>query len=136
MTAPIKRTDTTTQMIIDFNKTDETNIHGTTNLSITEWKENRDNQTEQEMVQELYESFHYGWNNGLPRAREFLNKHTITMEMIDAIEDLYIYCEWNYGDYLHKTKLVDKLDMVFYMEAEEEFKKAIEVEELDDDFWG
>ena len=132
-----KRTDYITQMILDFNRNEgEANIHGSVELYITEWKESFDDKTEQEMVQELSGSFQDGWNNYNPRARHFLTTHKMDLEIVEAIEDLYDYWKDEFGDDLNKTKLVDKLDLIYYFEAEEEFRKEIENEDLDLEYWG
>ena len=44
--------------------------------------------------------------------------------------------EYEFGDDLNKQKIADKLDIIFYKQAEEDFIKAIKRHELNEDFWG
>jgi len=136
----IKRTDTTTQLIIDWNENDGNNVYMTINEAITEWETEwvfeGDNVEEEEMVQALYEKLQHEWNSGYARGVQFLKTNEIDYGLINAIEDLYDYTEYEFGDDLNKKTLADKLDIIFYKQAEEQFIQAIKRHELDEDFWG
>ena len=137
-----KPSDKITHLILNYNI--RNNQNGV-KLTIEAWKEDIDKsneglgvvyETEEEMVQGLYEDFESGWNDDNDRADDFFDELGCSKYIVRAIEDLYKYWEWEVGDRLYKDTLEEKLDLVYYFEAEELLKKAIEEEELDMDYWG
>ena len=138
-----KANDTCSQMILEYNLkycVGEVSIKE----AINSWNEDIDSsneglgvvyETEEEMVQGLYQILQDEWNDDNGRAEHFLQEDC-TLEIVRCIEDLYVYWELEFGDRLYKDTLEEKLDLVYYFEAEELLKKAIEEEELDMDYWG
>ena len=135
---PIERTDEITQLIKNYNLKDAGDERSIQEV-IDDWKHDCDTgvyeDDEEQMVQGLYEDFQNEWNMDNDRAYNLLEEHC-SIDIITAIEDWYEYTEWNFGDYLHKKKLMAKLDICYYFQAEEEFKKMLEWEEFDLDYWG
>ena len=132
-TSPSERNDTLTQLILDWDKNSESNPYMTIEEVINEWEhdiETRDDLTERELGDIIYEKFNFEWNDGYKRGKSFLIHNDINYEIINAIEDLYIYTEWEQGDYLHKTTLEDKLDIIYYFKAQEALKATTEEHEI------
>ena len=100
-----KRTDTITQMITDFNLNDAGSDRSIKEV-IADWEHDvnlpQDSiggvayETEEEMVQGLYNDFQSEWNEDNDRAETFLEDNC-SIEIVKAIEDLYTYVEWEYG---------------------------------------
>ena len=137
--SPQKRTDTITQLILDWDNTDTSNPYVTIQDAIEAWEcdlNSEDEYTENELVTFLYEKHQYEWNDGYKRGRTFLKLNEINYEIINAIEDLYNYTEWEQGDYLNKNTLEDKLDIIYYFQAKEKLQEALEEHELDNANWG
>ena len=137
-TSPQLRTDTLTQLILDWDAKDPSNPYMTIKEVIDEWEWdiNSDNgETEQELVSLLYEKHQYEWNDGYKRGKAFLRLNEINYEIINAIEDLYIYTEWEQGDYLNKNTLEDKLDIIYYFQAQEKLQEAIDEHEIENADW-
>ena len=135
---PSLRTDTLTQLILDWDANDPSNPYMTIKEVIDEWEWdiNSDNgETEQELVSMLYEKHQYEWNDGYKRGKAFLRLNEINYEIINAIEDLYIYTEWEQGDYLNKNTLEDKLDIIYYFQAQEKLQEAIDEHEIENADW-
>lgn len=135
---PSLRTDTLTQLILDWDAKDPSNPYMTIKEVIDEWEWdiNSDNgETEQELVSLLYEKHQYEWNDGYKRGKAFLRLNEINYEIINAIEDLYIYTEWEQGDYLNKNTLEDKLDIIYYFQAQEKLQEAIDEHEIENADW-
>lgn len=137
-----KPSDKITQLILNYNI--RNNQNGV-KLTIEAWKEDIDMsneglgvvyETEDEMVEGLYQILQDEWNDDNDRADDFFEDIGCSKYIVRAIEDLYKYWEWEFGDRLYKDTLEEKLDLVYYFEAEELLKKAIEEEELDMDYWG
>ena len=123
---PHERTDTITELILEWDKNGESNPYMTIDEVIEEWEndlETNDDLTQQELGDLLYDKHQYEWNDGYKRGRKFLvvNEDILNYEIINAIEDLYIYTEWGH-DYLNKSCLEDKLDIIYYFKAEEAFR--------------
>ena len=138
-TSPQLRTDTLTQLILDWDANDPSNPYMTIKEVIDEWEWdiNSDNgETEQELVSLLYEKHQYEWNDGYKRGKAFLRLNEINYEIINAIEDLYIYTEWEQGDYLNKNTLEDKLDIIYYFQAQEKLQEALDEHEIENANWG
>tara|TARA_R110000868_G_scaffold185106_1_gene426922 strand:- start:2290 stop:2727 length:438 start_codon:yes stop_codon:yes gene_type:complete len=138
-TSPSLRTDTLTQLILDWDANDPSNPYMTIKEVIDEWEWdiNSDNEeTEQELVSMLYEKHQYEWNDGYKRGKAFLRLNEINYEIINAIEDLYIYTEWEQGDYLNKNTLEDKLDIIYYFQAKEKLQEALDEHEIENADWG
>lgn len=138
-TSPSLRTDTLTQLILDWDANDPSNPYMTIKEVIDEWEWdiNSDNgETEQELVSMLYEKHQYEWNDGYKRGKAFLRLNEINYEIINAIEDLYIYTEWEQGDYLNKNTLEDKLDIIYYFQAKEKLQEALDEHEIENANWG
>ena len=138
-TSPSLRTDTLTQLILDWDANDPSNPYMTIKEVIGEWEWdiNSDNEeTEQELVSMLYEKHQYEWNDGYKRGKAFLRLNEINYEIINAIEDLYIYTEWEQGDYLNKNTLEDKLDIIYYFQAKEKLQEALDEHEIENADWG
>ena len=138
-TSPSLRTDTLTQLILDWDANDPSNPYMTIKEVIDEWEWdiNSDNgETEQELVSMLYEKHQYEWNDGYKRGKAFLRLNEINYEIINAIEDLYIYTEWEQGDYLNKNTLEDKLDIIYYFQAQEKLQEALDEHEIENANWG
>ena len=138
-TSPQLRTDTLTQLILDWDAKDPSNPYMTIKEVIDEWEWdiNSDNgETEQELVDMLYEKHQYEWNDGYKRGKAFLRLNEINYEIINAIEDLYIYTEWEQGDYLNKNTLEDKLDIIYYFQAQEKLQEALDEHEIENANWG
>ena len=138
-TSPSLRTDTLTQLILDWDAKDPSNPYMTIKEVIDEWEWdiNSDNEeTEQELVSMLYEKHQYEWNDGYKRGKAFLRLNEINYEIINAIEDLYIYTEWEQGDYLNKNTLEDKLDIIYYFQAKEKLQEALDEHEIENADWG
>ena len=136
---PSLRTDTLTQLILDWDANDPSNPYMTIKEVIDEWEWdiNSDNEeTEQELVDMLYEKHQYEWNDGYKRGKAFLRLNEINYEIINAIEDLYIYTEWEQGDYLNKNTLEDKLDIIYYFQAQEKLQEALDEHEIENANWG
>ena len=143
---PSLRTDTLTQLILDWDAKDPSNPYMTINEVINEWEtsyiSDHDNNDarwmaeEDAMVTALYEKHHYEWNDGYKRGKAFLRLNEINYEIINAIEDLYIYTEWEQGDYLNKNTLEDKLDIIYYFQAEQKLKDALDEHEIENANWG
>ena len=132
-TSPSERNDTLTQLILDWDKNSESNPYMTIEEVINEWEhdiETRDDLTERELGDIIYEKFNFEWNDGYKRGKSFLIHNDINYEIINAIEDLYIYMEWEHGDYFHKTTLEDKLNLIYYFKAEEALKATTEKHEI------
>ena len=137
--SPQKRTDTITQLILDWDNTDTSNPYVTIQDAIEAWEcdlNSEDEYTEADLVTFLYEKHQYEWNDDYKRGRSFLKLNEINYEIINAIEDLYNYTEWEQGDYLNKNTLEDKLDIIYYFQAKEKLQEAIEEHELDNADWG
>ena len=137
-TSPSLRTDTLTQLILDWDAKDPSNPYMTIKEVIDEWEydiEGDGGNTEQELVSMLYEKHHYEWNDGYKRGKAFLRLNEINYEIINAIEDLYIYTEWEQGDYLNKNTLEDKLDIIYYFQAQEKLQEAIDEHEIENADW-
>ena len=134
-----KPSDIETQLILDYD-IKNAGHNNCVECVIDAWKKDCDtdmyNNSEQQMVQGLYEDFESEWNNGEDRAKQFLEHNEITLGIIRSIEELYKYQEEEFGDSFYKDTLEEKLDLVYYCEAEELLKKAVEEEELDMDYWG
>jgi len=132
-----KPSDKITQLILNYNI--DNNQDGV-KLTIESWKEDCENNSyhnsEQQMVQGLYDDFESGWNNDNDRADDFFDELGCSKYIVRAIEDLYKYWEWEFGDRLYKDTIEEKLDLVYYFEAKELMMKAIEEEELDIEYWG
>ena len=138
-----KAYDTCTQTILEYNLkycVGEVSIKE----AINSWNDDIDSsneglgvvyETEEEMVQGLYEILGDEWNNHNGRAENFLQEDC-TLEIVRCIEDLYEYWVEEIGIEMNKDTIEKKLDFVYYCEAEEEFKKAIDWAELDMDYWG
>ena len=138
-TSPSLRTDTLTQLILDWDANDPSNPYMTIKEVIDEWEWdiNSDNgETEQELVSMLYEKHQYEWNDGYKRGKAFLRLNEINYEIINAIEDLYIYTEWEQGDYLNKNTLEDKLVIIYYFQAQEKLQEALDEHEIENADWG
>ena len=138
-TSPSLRTDTLTQLILDWDANDPSNPYMTIKEVIDEWEWdiNSDNEeTEQELVSMLYEKHQYEWNDGYKRGKAFLRLNEINYEIINAIEDLYIYTEWERGEYLNKNTLEDKLDIIYYFQAKEKLQEALDEHEIENADWG
>ena len=130
-----KRTDTTTQLIMDIINKD---IEGV----IDEWRESvtTDNSlTEQQIVGDLAEQLHWQFNNDNNWGFKMLTrklKDKLTYDIITAIEDLYHYnMSERHGCYIEQDKLEDKIDVIYYFEAEEALRKAVIEEDLNIDFF-
>ena len=130
-----KRTDTTTQLIMDIINKD---IEGV----IDEWRESvtTDNSlTEQQIVGDLAEQLHWQFNNDNNWGFKMLTrklKDRLTYDIITAIEDLYHYnMSERHGCYIEQDKLEDKIDVIYYFEAEEALRKAVIEEDLNIDFF-
>ena len=137
-TSPQLRTDTLTQLILDWDAKDPSNPYMSINEVINEWEcdiNSNIGETEQELVSMLYEKHQYEWNDGYKRGKAFLRLNEINYEIINAIEDLYIYTEWEQGDYLNKNTLEDKLDIIYYFQAEQKLKEAIDEHEIENADW-
>ena len=137
--SPQKRTDTITQLILDWDNTDTSNPYVTIQDAIEAWEcdlNSEDEYTEADLVTFLYEKHQYEWNDGYKRGRTFLKLNEINYEIINAIEDLYIQYEWEFGDELNKNTLEDKLDIIYYFQAKEKLQEALEEHELDNANWG
>ena len=130
-----KRTDTTTQLIMDIINKD---IEGV----IDEWRESvtTDNDlTEQQIVGDLAEQLHWEFNNDNNWGFKMLNhnlKDRLTYDIINAIEQLYHYnMSERHGCYIEQDKLVDKISVIYYFEAEEALRNAVIEEDLNIDFF-
>ena len=132
-----KPSDKITQLILNYNIN---NNQDGVELAIESWKEDCENNSyhnsEQQMVQGLFDDFESGWNNDNDRADDFFDELGCSKYIVRAIEDLYKYWEWEFGSRLYKDTLEEKLDLVYYFEAKELMMKAIEEEELDIEYWG
>tara|TARA_R100000541_G_scaffold37592_1_gene45480 strand:- start:810 stop:1241 length:432 start_codon:yes stop_codon:yes gene_type:complete len=136
---PQKRSDTITQLILDWDNWDESNPYVTIQDAIQAWEcdvNSEDEYTEADLVTFLYEKHQYEWNDGYKRGKSFLQLNEINYEIINAIEDLYIQYEWEFGDELNKNTLEDKLDIIYYFQAKEKLQEALEEHELDNANWG
>ena len=137
--SPQKRTDTITQLILDWDNTDTSNPYVSIQDAIEAWEcdlNSDDDFTDNELVTFLYEKHQYEWNDDYKRGRTFLKLNEINYEIINAIEELYIYIEWEQGDYLNKNTLEDKLDIIYYFQAKEKLQEALDLHELDNANWG
>mgnify|MGYP003628152987 CR=1 FL=1 len=130
-----KRTDTTTQLIMDIINKD---IEGV----IDEWRESvtTDNSlTEKQIVEDLAEQLHWQFNNDNNWGFKMLTrklKDRLTYDIITAIEDLYHYnMSEHSGCYIEQDKLEDKIDVIYYFEAERALHKAVIEEDLNIDFF-
>ncbi len=134
-----KQSDTETQLILDYD-IKNAGHNNCVECVIDAWKKdcetNMYDNSEQRMVQGLYEDFESEWNNGENRALQFLEDNKITIGIIRSIEELYRWWLEETGFELVKDTLEEKLDLVYYFEAEELLKKAVEEEELDIEYWG
>ena len=134
-----KPSDKITQLILDYD-IKNAGHNNCVECVIDAWKEDCDNNSyynsESQMVQGLYEDFESEWYNGENRALQFLEDNKITLGIIRSIEELYKYQEEEFGDSFYKDTLEEKLDMIYYLEAEELLKKTVEEEELDIEYWG
>ena len=133
-----KRTDTTTQLIMDIINKD---IEGV----IDEWRESvtTDNGlTEQQIVGGLAEQLHWEFNNDNNWGFKMLTrklKDRLTYEKINAIEDLFKWHDVEREIYallsIDKSNLEDKIDLIYYFEAEEALRNAVIEEDLNIDFF-
>ena len=86
---PSLRTDTLTQLILDWDANDPSNPYMTIKEVIDEWEWdiNSDNEeTEQELVSMLYEKHQYEWNDGYKRGKAFLRLNEKLQEALDEHE--------------------------------------------------
>ena len=137
-----KPSDKITQLILNYNI--RNNQNGV-KLTIEAWKEDIDMsneglgvvyETEDEMVEGLYQILQDEWNDDNDRADDFFEDIGCSIYIVRAIEDLYKYWEWERGYEMGKDTIEEKLDVIYYLEAEELLKKAVEEEELDIEYWG
>ena len=132
-----KANDKITQLILNYNIN---NSQDGVKLTIESWKEDCANNSyensESQMVQGLNDDFESGWNNDNDRADDFFEEFGCSIYIVRAIEDLYKYWEWERGYEMGKDTIEEKLDVIYYLEAEELLKKAVEEEELDIEYWG
>tara|TARA_R110000822_G_C14921494_1_gene451460 strand:+ start:39 stop:464 length:426 start_codon:yes stop_codon:yes gene_type:complete len=138
-----KANDKITQMILDYNLKDcvgEVSIKE----AINSWNDDIDSsneglgvvyETEEDMVNGLWVELEDEWNNDMGRADSLLQENC-TLEIVRCIEDLYQYWVDESGEGNAWDTIEEKLDFVYYCEAEAEFKKAIEVAELNMEYWG
>ena len=132
---PQKRTDTTTQLIMSIINKD---IEGV----IEEWRETvtEDNSlTEEQIVEDLAEQLHWQFNNDNNWGFKMLTRHLkdrLTYDIIVAIEELYHWhMEERSGCYIEKDKLEDKIDTIYYFEADEQLRQAVIAEDLNIDYF-
>ena len=137
-----KPSDKITKIVLDYNIN---NNQDGVKQAINNWKEDIDMsneglgivyETEEDMVQGLYEELESEWNNYNDRAEDFIEEFGYNEYIVEAIEELYKYWEWELGFEMDKDTLEEKLDLVYYCEAKELMMKAIEEEELNMDYWG
>lgn len=139
-----KPNDGFTRVILGFNIS---NADGGVKSIIEDWKYEinlpRDAiggvayETEEEMVQGLYQYHQDYYNNINDTAVNFLEEYDDYEgdEFNRSIEKLYKWWEWKGGYKYYKDTILDKLDLIYYFEARELMKKAIEEEELDLQYW-
>ena len=127
----------TTQKILDYNLEDAGNERSIQEV-IDDWKHDCETdgyENEEQMVQGLFNDFQSEWNEVNERADDFLTDNCSYL-IVRTIEKLYKYYEEEFGDDLHKDTLVKKLDIIYYFQAEEKLREAVEKEEMNLDYWG
>ena len=82
----------------------------------------------------LREKLNDEWNDNSNRAFRFLNEEGVTYKIITTIESMYNDIEeehyYNFGD--NKT-LEEKLDLIYYIKAQEYFRDWLIKEDFDTD---
>ena len=106
---------------------------------IKKWEQeyNREtDKTDKEKVCALFDDFENFWNNGYELGKTVINFMDFIAEWLikNAIEELYEEANVD-GDNVSKT-LANKLDFIYYKQAESEFIKTLDKYELDMDYWG
>lgn len=94
--------------------------------------------TEQEMVGGLYMDWRDNYNDDVDFeiATSFIDKWGYNIEYITTINDLYNWWCWKGGvESYYKNNIIEKLDLIYYFEAEEKCKQAVIEEELDLQYW-
>ena len=129
------------QKLLDWNfklGDEPSNKFATITCVIKKWEQeyNREtDKTDEEKVCALYDDFNNFWNGDYEIGKATINYMDFVNPylMIDAIEDLYDEVK---DDELKIEKLVDKLNYVYYKQAEKECIKQLDKHNLDMDYWG
>jgi len=132
------------QKLLDWNfklGDEPSNKFATITCVIKKWEQeyNREtDKTDEEKVCALYDDFNSYWNNGYKLGETAINLNTKKYQakswIESAIEELYEEANVD-GDNVSNT-LADKLDFIYYKQAEKEFIKTLDNNKLDMDYWG
>ena len=126
------------EVLLEWNYHSDANTFKTIDEVITRWETEymwEEDKTDEEKVCALYDDFNNFWNGDYEIGKATINYMDFVNPylMIDAIEDLYDEVK---DDELKIEKLVDKLNYVYYKQAEKECIKQLDKHNLDMDYWG
>ena len=126
-------------LLFNWNKNSIYNNENTIQEVITEWEQSylKSDIGEQYMINGLYNSFNQEWNTGKKRGKDFLEENEIDYELIRAIEDVYKCYKKEYEyQVADNYMLEEKLDFIFWRNAEKEMINALKYHELNVLLWG
>jgi len=134
------------RLVFDFNTIQEhedyDNAYMTIEIAIYKWERQYlgEDYSEEYIVNGLYSILQDEWNGGHLRGKNFLeeaeSESDLDYDLIDNIENAYDEMDIHNEMDIQKNKLEDKLDLIFYLHAEDTFKKIIEFHDLDLGYWG
>ena len=135
------------EVVFDFNTKEENDDYDNEYMSIEFAVKNWEclylgdlDYSEQYIVNALYTIYQDEWNGGQRRGKNFLeeseSKCHLNCKLINNIEKAYDECLKNNDWDIHKNRLEDKLDLLFYLHAENTFKEILNFHNLDLDYFG
>ena len=103
------------------------------------WNVSNLNTQEHLIIKPLYDKLESEWNNATrKRGKAFLHHYADDIDSEDwitDIENLYYWLEYRDGVKYNKGRISDKLDLIFYKQAERRFIYYIKRQDLDWDCW-